>query len=403
MRVLRNIAELVTCAAPGAGVADGFQDAALVWDDDRILWVGVEAELPAEYREAEAIDAGRQLLVPGLVDCHTHLGFGGWRADEFEQRSRGAGYLEIARAGGGILRTVSQTRAATDEELLASALERLAAMCRLGVTTVECKSGYGLSTRDEIRLLEVYERAAALQPMRLVPTFLGAHVVPAEYKGRRQVYVDLICDEMIPQVAERKLAVFCDVFVEEGAFTVEEARRIFRVASRHGLQPKLHVDQLSDVRGAALAAEVRAASADHLEYSNREGMARMIERGVVPVALPVASLYLRQKPMDARAWIELGGEVAVATDLNPGSAPTWHLPLAMTLACTMNRMTPREALYGITRVASRAIGKSAEIGSLEPGKKADFVLVDTPSVNHWAYQFTPNQATAVWIGGVPAW
>jgi imidazolonepropionase len=341
--------------------------------------------------------------VPGLVDCHTHVCFGGWRADEFEQRSRGAGYLEIARAGGGIMRTVAQTRAATDDELLELVLERLAAMARLGVTTAECKSGYGLSTRDEIRILEVYKRAAGLQPVRLVSTFLGAHVVPTEYKGRRQAYVDLICEEMIPALAEKRLATFCDVFVEEGAFSVDEARRIFRVAARHDLRPKLHVDQLSDGRGAALAAEVSAVSADHLEYSNRDGMLRMIERNVVPVTLPIASLYLRQKPMDARMWIELGAEVAVATDLNPGSAPTYHLPLAMMLACAMNGLTPREALHGATRVAARALGKDVEIGSLEPGKKADFILVDAPSVNHWVYHFRPNQVTAAWIDGNRVW
>ena len=403
MQVVRNIAEVVTCADKRGTTPASIPDAAIVWLDDRIVWVGGERDLPPEFLEAAVVDAERRLLVPGLVDCHTHVCFGGWRADEFEQRSRGAGYLEIARAGGGIMRTVAQTRAATDDELLELVLERLAAMARLGVTTAECKSGYGLSTRDEIRILEVYKRAAGLQPVRLVSTFLGAHVVPTEYKGRRQAYVDLICEEMIPALAEKRLATFCDVFVEEGAFSVDEARRIFRVAARHDLRPKLHVDQLSDGRGAALAAEVSAVSADHLEYSNRDGMLRMIERNVVPVTLPIASLYLRQKPMDARMWIELGAEVAVATDLNPGSAPTYHLPLAMTLACAMNGLTPREALHGATRVAARALGKDVEIGSLEPGKKADFILVDAPSVNHWVYHFRPNQVTAAWIDGNRVW
>ena len=405
MPVLRNIGTLVTgTPAELESASDHVQAAAIAWRDGRIEWTGPDDDLPSGYETDETHDARGLLVAPGLIDAHTHLCFGGWRADEFEQRCRGAGYLEIARAGGGIMRTVRQTREADDDALLSSALERLRAMARIGVTTVECKSGYGLTLDDELRILRVYRRLKDLQPVRIVATLLGAHVVPTEFSNDRAGYVDLVRDEMIPAVASDRLATFCDVFVEEGAFTADEARAIFVAASDHGLIPKLHVDQLSDGHGAALAAEVGAASADHLEHASENGMTRMVDAGVVPVTLPVASLYLRQKPLDARAWIASGAEVAVATDLNPGSAPTYHLPLAMTLACTMNGMTPLEALHGATRVAARAIRLDHEVGSLEPGKSADFILVDAPSVNHWIYHFRPNQVVATCIGGhVTTW
>ena len=237
------------------------------------------------------------------------------------------------------------------------------------------------------------------QPLGIVATFLGAHVVPPEFKDRRDDYLRLLHEDLIPQIAEAGLARFCDVFVEETAFSIEEARTIFETANRHGLRPKLHADQLSDGGGARLAAEVGAISADHLEQASDEGIAAMAEAGVVAVSLPLATLYLHQQPMPARRFIEAGVPVAVATDFNPGSAPSYHLPLALTLACTMQRMTPAEALKGATLYAAQAIGLDDRLGSLEPGKQADFVLLDTPSVNHWLYHFRANAAVATFVKG----
>lgn len=400
MPVLTNISRLITCRDEG-GQADvhPIDDAALVWRGGEIRWVGAAASLPHEYIGEETLDAGRTLVVPGLVDCHTHLAFGGWRADEFELRCRGATYQEIAASGGGILNTVQATRATTEDELFDRARHFAFAIARLGVTTIECKSGYGLSKNEELKLLRVYRRLRDALPIDIVPTLLGAHLVPPEYSDDRAAYVDLLCNTIIPQVASDRLAEFCDVFVEEGAFSREEARRVLTAGAAAGLRPKLHADQLSDRDGAALAAELRAASADHLEYANEAGIRAMAEAGVVAVHLPIASLYLRQPAMDARRFIDDGVRVAVATDFNPGSAPSYHLPLAMMLACTIGRMTPSEVLKAATIYGARAIGRAESGGSLESGKRADFVLVDAPSVNQWIYHFQPNAVQAVFAGG----
>ena len=404
MRILRNIGTLATCRAEGAQAAlHVIERAALVWQDDLILWVGREEELPLVHETAESEDAGGRLVIPGLVDCHTHLAFGGWRADEFERRLQGESYLDIARSGGGIAATVRATRAASADELVFRAKAALAEMRQLGVTTVECKSGYGLDGPTERKLLEVYRRLAAEQPVRLVPTFLGAHVVPAEYRERREAYVDWLVDEMIPAVARERLAECCDVFVEQSAFSLEEARRILLAGRRHGLAAKLHADQLSDGDGARLAAEVGALSADHLEHVSEAGISAMARAGTVAVSLPFATLYLREPPMPARRLIDAGVPVAVATDFNPGSAPSFHLPMAMTLACTMQRMTPAEVLKGATIYAARAVGMEGEVGSLEPGKRADFAVIDAPSVAHWLYHLRPNACVHTVIDGLTRW
>lgn len=400
MAVLRNIGYLATCRAEGGqGDLHPVRDAAVAWREDTIAWVGPERELPAEFRGADALDAGGALVVPGLVDCHTHLAFGGWRADEFEQRIAGATYLEIAKRGGGIASTVARTRAATDEELLAGCRAHLAGMRALGVTTVECKSGYGLDLDAELRLLGLYRQLADAGPTRIVPTLLGAHVVGLEFRERRDEYVELVIGEMIPRAAVGGLARFCDVFVEETAFSVPEARRILRAGQAAGLGAKLHADQLSSGGGAELAAELGAASADHLERISDGGIAAMAGAGTVAVSLPLASLYLNQPPLPARRLIEAGVPVAVATDFNPGSAPSWHLPLALTLACTLQRMTPAEALKGATILAARAIGLAAEVGSVEPGKRADLAVIGSPDPNHWLYHFRPNACRCTILGG----
>jgi imidazolonepropionase len=404
MKVLADIAQLATCRAEGGqGDIHVVPDAALVWDEEEIVWVGPERGLPAQYRSAERVDAGRRLVIPGLIDCHTHLAFAGWRADEFAQRIRGRSYLEIARAGGGIASTVRQTRAASEEELVQRASGFLQEMLALGVSTVECKSGYGLNEETELKLLRVYRRLAREQPVRLVPTFLGAHVVPPEFQNNRERYVELLTERLIPRIAGDQLASFCDVFVEESAFSVEEARRILRAGQDAGLGSKLHADQLTNGTGAELAAEVGAVSADHLECVSEGGIAALREAGVVAVSLPFAALYLGHQPMPARRLIEGGVAVAVATDFNPGTAPSYHLPLALTLACTLQRMSPAEALKGATVYAARALGIEAAAGSLESGKRADIVVIDAPDVNHWLYHFRPNATVMTLIGGIARW
>lgn len=431
MPILRNVGLAVTCAAGGGQDSlHPIARAAIAWEGDRITWIGPEGELPARYASLPSEDAGGRLLIPGLIDCHTHLAFGGWRADEFERRLRGESYLDIARGGGGIASTVRATRAATADELIARARATLASMARLGVTTVECKSGYGLDEPNELKLLEVYHTLAAeadaaradaphagvarapqatigdlptddapRASARIVSTFLGAHVVPPEFKDRREAYIDLLCTRLIPEIARRRLAEFCDVFVEDTAFSVEEARTIFRAGHAHGLRAKLHADQLHDGGGAALAAEVGAVSADHLEHVSMEGIQALRTASVVAVSLPIATLYLQAPPMPARRLMAAGVPVAVATDFNPGSAPSSHLPLALMLACTLQRMTPGEALKGATLYAARAIGLERETGSLEPGKSADFALVDAEDVTTWLYHFEANACVGAWARG----
>lgn len=394
---------LARCLPAGPqGDANLVPNAALAWSDGLVRWAGPEAELPPEFLDWPAEAAAGGLVIPGLVDCHTHLAFAGWRADEFEQRIRGAGYLEIAAAGGGIASTVARTRAASTSDLLEHCRTHLAEISRLGVTTVEAKSGYGLSLESELRILGVY-RELARAGHRLVPTLLAAHVVPGEFRDRRAEYLDLVIEQIIPRAAADGLARFCDVFVEESAFSVEEGRRVLEAGKRHGLRPKLHADQLTSSGGAELAAEVGAISADHLECISGPGIERMARAGVVAVSLPFASLYLGVGPLPARRILAAGVPVAVATDFNPGSAPSYHLPVAMTLACTLQRMTPAEVLKGATIVAARAIGMEREVGSLEPGKAADFAVIDAESVEHWLYHLRPNACVRTVRGGETIW
>jgi imidazolonepropionase len=404
MKVLANIGQLATCRAEGAQSAiHAISDGAIAWENGVITWIGPARELPAEYQHAERFDAGGRLVIPGLIDCHTHLAFAGWRADEFEQRLAGRSYLEIAQAGGGILSTVRQTRAATEQELVQRGLRFLENMLALGITSVECKSGYGLEEATELKLLRVYRRLAEQQPVRIVSTFLGAHVIPPEFREHRERYVDLLIERLIPAVAREGLAQCCDVFVEQSAFTIDEGRRILRAGRAAGLAPKLHADQLTSGGGAELAAEVGARSADHLECISERGIVALAEAGVVAVSLPLASMYLNQPPMPARRLIDAGAAVAIATDFNPGSAPSFHLPLAMTLGCTLQQMSPAEALKGATIYAARAVGLDGSVGSLEAGKAADFALIDAPDVNHWLYHFRPNACAMTWIGGKLRW
>ena len=402
MTVLTDIGQLATCP-PDARDAGLVPDAALVWDEGHIVWAGPEVDLPEAYADADRQSADGRLVIPGLVDCHTHLAFAGDRADEFVERIKGTPYLEVARRGGGIQKTVRATRAASDADLEAAARERLAAMARQGVTTVEAKTGYGLTFADELRVLRLYRRLGEEGPQRIVATLLAAHIVPPEYADDRAAYVRLIVDEMLPAVANEGLADFVDVFVEETAFTAFEAWTIFAAAHAYGLGAKLHADQLSDGDGAALAAEVGAASADHLECVSPDGIRALAEAGVVAVSLPIATLVLGQEPLPARALLDAGVRVAVATDLNPGSAPSASLGLALWLACTRQRMTPEEALRGATAEAAHALHLADGTGSLTTGSPADVVLVDAPSLDAWLSTWRAEPVRRTVIAGETVW
>ena len=395
MPVLRNIGLLATCRDEGTqDDIHAIEDAALVWEGDTISWVGSDIEIPSEHSTDDVWDAGGNLVVPGLIDCHTHLAFAGTRQDEFVMRVLGKSYLEIAEAGGGIASTVKTTREASLETLTEQCLGILEHMKALGVTTVECKSGYGLDTETELRLLEVYDQLSEIQPLTIVPTFLGAHTIPPEHKESREEYIALLHDEMLPKVSENKLAEFCDIFVEDGAFSPDEARAILNRASELGFKLKLHVDQLSDIGGAALAVEVGAVSADHLERISKDGITALAGSNITAVTLPIASLYTFQTPLNARKLLEKGIPVAVATDFNPGSAPSYVLPFAMVLACTLNRMTPNEVLKGVTITAAKAICRADRLGSIEPGKAADFAIIESPDVPFWMYHHRENTCIA---------
>lgn len=398
--VLRDIGWLATCRAEGQQAdIHPLENAAIAWHGGVIDWVGPQDELPVEVAERETHSAEGHMVIPGLVDCHTHLAFGGWRSDEFRRKLAGENYLDIAASGGGIRKTMRQTREASSEDLIAHCLHHLSQMTALGVTTVECKTGYGLSYEDELRVLRVYRDLTEKTPLSIVKTLLAAHVVPHTDECNKNCYIQMICEKLLPAVAQEGLAQFNDIFVEEGAFTADDARRILRVGQSLGLKAKLHVDQLGDGGGGALAAELGAISADHLEFTSAAGRKAMAQAGTVGVCLPFASLYLNQPPMNGRAFVEDGVSVAVATDFNPGSAPSWDLPLAMMLACTMSRLTPAEALKGATLIAARAIDCESDRGSLEPGKRADFVELSADNVDEWMYHFRPNVCEATWING----
>ncbi len=398
--VLSDIGFLAQCRDEGAqSDIQPLRDAAIGWSNGRIDFVGPETDLPFELRERATHSASGRTVIPGLVDCHTHLGFGGWRADEFRMRIEGKSYLDIAASGGGIRKTMAQTRAASEEDLLRHCRTYLERYLRLGVTAIECKTGYGLSFEEELKLLRVYREIGLESALDVVSTLLAAHVVPDSEECNKNCYIQMICDELIPAVAAEKLAEFNDIFVEEGAFSADDARRVLGAGQAHGLRAKLHVDQLGDGGGGALASELKAVSADHLEYTSAGGMKAMAEAGVIAVCLPFASLYLNQPPMNARSFIEAGASVAVATDFNPGSAPSFDLPLAMMLACTMSRMTPAEALKGATLLAARAIERDSQYGSIEVGKRANFAELSVDDVDHWMYHFRPNTCAATWIDG----
>jgi len=375
--------------------------AALLVDGERIAWLGDAAGAPAPDG-AEVVDCGHRLLTPGLVDCHTHLVYGGDRADEFELRLEGASYAEIAARGGGILSTVAATRAASEAQLFAAALPRIRALLDEGVTALEIKSGYGLDSDSEIKMLRVAERLGRELGLRLQKTFLGAHALPPEYEGRADDYIDLVCDEMLPRARAAGLVDAVDVFIESIAFSRAQGERVLERAQQLGLPIKAHVEQLSDLGGAAMAAGRGALSVDHLEYLAAKDVAALAASGSVAVLLPGAYYVLRETQLPPiEALREHGVPMALATDANPGSSPIHSLLLIMNLACTLFRLTPAEALRGVTRNAARALGMDGEIGSLEIGKQADLVLWDVDRPAMLSYRVGVNPCAAVMRAG--AW
>ncbi|ASS85683.1 imidazolonepropionase [Geobacillus lituanicus] len=408
---VRRARQLVTLAGSSAAplVKEKMSDLGIiengsVWiENGVIVAVGPDDELARQFAdrlaEAEVIDAKGKTVTPGLIDPHTHLVYAGSREHEWTMRLHGATYMEIMSAGGGIHATTKATREASEEALYDESRRRLDQFLLHGVTTVEAKSGYGLSLEHEIKQLEIAKRLHDTHPVDVVSTFLGAHAVPPEWKHDPDGYVRLIIDEMIPEAARRGLAEFNDVFCERGVFTPEQALLILEAGKAHGLTPKIHTDEIEPYGGAELAAEVGAISADHLLRASDEGIRRMADRGVIGVLLPGTAFFLMTKAADARRLIDAGVPVALATDCNPGSSPTVSLPLVMTLACLHMRMTPAEAIAAATINAAHAIGRGHLVGSLEPGKKADLVMFNVPNYVQIMYHYGVNHVETVIKGG----
>jgi imidazolonepropionase len=390
-------ARLATLAGDGLGIVES---GAVAAKDGRIAFAGPAKDLPTGWDAAERIDCQGRWITPGLVDCHTHLVFGGDRAHEFELRLNGASYEEIARAGGGIVSTVKATRAATEDELVASALPRLDHLIAEGCTTVEVKSGYGLDLQTEARSLRAARRLADVRPVSITTTFLGAHALPPEANGDKDAFIDKVCHEMLPALARDGLVDSVDAFCEGIAFSPEQTARVFDAARAHGLTIKLHADQLSNLHGAKLAADYGALSANHLEYTDEEGAAAMAKAGTVAVLLPGAFYMLREtKAPPVAAFRKVGTRMALATDCNPGTSPLTSLLLTMNMGATLFRMTVEECIAGVTREAARALGKLGEIGTLEAGKSCDLAIwnMERPAELVYRIGFNPLHAR-VWRG-----
>lgn len=396
--LIRNIGLLATpegfCARRGPAQGQlRLRNNAWVLAEDGIIAAVGQGEPPCGAEQV--IDGAGRLATPGLADAHTHLIFGGWRQDELADKLHGVPYLDILARGGGILSTVRATRAATEAELLEKGRRALLEMQRFGVTACEAKSGYGLETETELRQLRVIRQLGQQCAMDLAPTLLGAHALPPEYQADREGYLRLLCEEMIPRAAAEGLARFCDVFCEEGVFTVEEARRILLAGKAHGLLPKLHADEIHPIGGSQLAGELGAVSAEHLIVCPEEGMDSMARSGVIACLLPCTSLYLGASFAPARRLVEKGVAIAIATDFNPGSCPCLNLQLAMSLGCLYYRLTPEEVLTAVTLNGAAAMGLAGRLGSVEPGKQCDLALWDAPDLNYLCYRMGSNLCTSV--------
>jgi len=402
-----HAAQLVTLAgAKKPRVGAEMSELAIICDggmrisDGKIDSVGSSDEIRKNAADAEIIDACGQVILPGFVDAHTHPVFAGDRLDDFERRARGESYEQIAAAGGGIWSTVEKTRSASDIDLFEQAKKYASWFLKCGTTTVEAKSGYGLTVDDELKILRVIRRLNEETPLEFVPTFLGAHAIPHEDRQSPQRYVDLVINEMLPRVAKEKLAEFCDVFCEQGYFDIERSREILTAAKKLGLKLRIHADQLSNSGGAKLAGELKATTADHLEKTEERGIAAMKAGGVQPVLLP-GSVYALGSTCypRAREMIEAGLAVVISTDFNPGSSPSPSLPMMLSLACTQMRMSPAEAIVASTINAAYSLGRGDKIGSLEIGKLANFSIFDCEDYRELAYWFGFSQADSVYVQG----
>lgn len=381
--------------------------AAIAVKDGLIAWLGRQDAVPQNYSAANTFDGAGAWVTPGLIDCHTHIVYAGNRSDEFEDRLNGVSYEAIAQRGGGINATVAATRAASELELFAQSKIRVERLLQEGVTTLECKSGYGLDLETEAKILRVARQLGETLPVKVRTTFLGAHAVPPEYKGRADDYITLICERMLPALVKQGLVDAVDAFCEKIGFTSDQTERVFQAARRFGLPVKLHAEQLSDQGGAALVARYAGLSADHLEYLSGEGIAALAAAGTVAVLLPGAYYFLRETKLPPLAELRSAAvPIAISTDCNPGTSPMTSLLLAMNMACTLFRMTPLEALQGVTRHAAKALGVSEQVGQLKPGMQADFALwrVDRPADLSYAVGANPccgavlngKHVTGVW-------
>ena len=397
-RVFLHIGELATATGTAAvcglrqGAVQKLHNAWLLEEDGTILAVG-EGDAPDAD---EAIDCSGKLVTAGLVDCHTHLVFGGWREHELAMKLAGKTYLEILAAGGGILSTVRETRRASEDALYEKTRALMAEMLRHGTTALEIKSGYGLDLATERKQLRVVQRLKTENP-DIAATFLGAHAFPDGMD--REAYVDLLCNEMIPAIAKDGVAEFCDVFCDDGVFTAEQSERILNAGKRCGLTPKMHADEIKEIGGTQAAARVGAISCDHLSETGKEGMLALRDGGVIAVMLPATSFYLKKPYGDFRGMIDAGVAVAVATDMNPGSTPNLSLPFAMTAACLYGRLTPEEVLCGATLNGAAAIGMADRLGTLEAGKQADLVVWDADNLDQLIYRYGTNRVSAVYKRG----
>lgn len=406
--IVRDCRQILTFRAQNAaGEPAGMDDpgvvsgGAIAISDGKILAVGTEADILASYTASEHISAAGGIVLPGFVDCHSHPVFVHTREDEFAMRLQGKTYVDIALAGGGIRSTISSTREADEELLFELAARRIRKMISLGTTTLEAKSGYGLDTASELKQLRVIDRLAKELPIHIVPTFMGAHEFPAEYKDNHSAYIDILTDEMIPAVAEQGIAEFCDIFTEAHVYNLEESRIVLDCAKKHGMKLKMHADEIEPMGGAELAAEMGCVSADHLGTTSEQGIEALAKAGVVPVLLPATLFSLRSKTYArGKDMIQRGLPVAIATDYNPGSCNCDSLPLTISLACLQMGFTPAEALTAATRNAARAVCREAQVGSLEPGKSADFTIWDIPSHNFIPYHLGSSHITSVYCKGV---
>lgn len=409
---IKHAAQLATLAQAGTvpRIKEAMNDLSIIedgsiWIEDGIIRaVGTTQQLEEQFKDrahaAEITDATGHLVTPGLVDPHTHVAYGGSREREFEMRLEGATYMEIMNAGGGIHATTKMTREATEDELVEQTKKRLDSFLKHGVTTVEGKSGYGLDLATELKQLRVMKRLQQEHAIDLVPTFMGAHAVPTEFKNREDEYIDLVVNKMLPAVADEKLAVFNDVFCEVGVFTPEQSQRILEAGKKYGLIPKIHADEIEPYGGAELAAKVGAISAEHLLKASDEGIKAMADAGTIACLLPATALYLREQAAQGRKMIDAGVPVAISTDCNPGSSPTTSMPLVMNLACISMRLTPAEALTAATYNAACAIQMADKTGSLEIGKQGDVVLWDISNYQELQYLFGVNHVKSVWKKGI---